>query len=88
MEDGKLKNDDFKEINDEKLDQVAGGALLSDFSDEEYEAAGVEVIGSGLIYNDGYCLKASGEDLDSFLSFWAVKMFQATGKQACVSGRR
>jgi len=82
MEDAELKNDDFKEINDEKLDQVAGGALFSDFSDEEYEAAGVEVIGSGVFYNDGYRLKSNGEDLDSFLSFWAVKMFKATGKQA------
>lgn len=37
-----------------ELEQVSGGALFSKYSVDEYNKAGVMVIGVGLIYNDGY----------------------------------
>lgn len=41
-------------INDSRLEKVSGGGYFSEFSDEEYAKAGVEAVGSGILWNDSY----------------------------------
>ena len=74
-----------KSLKSEELEQTSGGAakgLLSSYSVEEYNDAGVEVIGWGYIYNDGYRLMASGEDINSTMASWAVDFFHHRGRRA------
>ena len=76
---------DIKNLKAEELEQTTGGAakgFLSSYSVEEYNDAGVEVIGWGYIYNDGYRLMASGEDINSTMASWAVDFFHHRGRRA------
>ena len=50
-------------IDDNNLDDVSGGGLFSSYSDSQYENAGVEVVGAGFLYNDGY--KFKGQDIST-----------------------
>ena len=43
-----------KEIKVNELEQVAGGSFMFFYRDEIIRGAGVEVIGSGFLYDDGY----------------------------------
>ena len=45
---------DTKKLEDEQIEKVAGGGFFSPYDDEEYIAAGIEIIGPGRFYNDGY----------------------------------
>ena len=66
------KIENAKKIEDNELDKVSGGALISDYSDSEYEDAGVEVIGSGIIWNSGYKLKSTQEEISRVEASYAV----------------
>jgi hypothetical protein len=57
------KIENAKKIEDESLDKVTGGGLFSTYSEAEFNRAGVEVIGWGYLWNDGYRLMTSGEEL-------------------------
>ena len=57
------KFNNSKSLEDGDLDKVSGGGFFSKYSDKKYEEAGVEVKGSGNLWNDGYKLNASGEEL-------------------------
>ena len=61
-----------KRIEDGELDKVSGGALISDYSDSEYEDAGVEVVGSGIIWNSGYKLRSTKEEISWVEASYAV----------------
>ena len=50
-----------KKIEEKKLDDVNGGGLFSAYSEEDYNQAGVEVVGWGYFYNDGY--KFQGQEI-------------------------
>ena len=49
-----MSDEEKKQLNDESAEQVSGGGLFSSYSEEEYNKAGVTVIGWGYFYNDGY----------------------------------
>ena len=65
-----------KKIEDNDLNEVSGGGYLSSYTDEEYEAAGIEVVGPGKLWNDGYKLKETGETLNAALANWAVSFYK------------
>ncbi|MBR0462038.1 MAG: hypothetical protein IJJ00_04930 [Erysipelotrichaceae bacterium] len=50
------KNEEVQSIEDKDLDKVTGGGFFSAYSNERYAEAGVEVIGAGSLWNDGYKL--------------------------------
>ena len=56
-----MNEENKKKLEDKKLDKVNGGGFFSKYSDEEYAAAGVEIVGPGTWYNDGYRFK--GKDI-------------------------
>ena len=58
-----MADKDNKKIEDEKLDKVSGGGLFDMYTEGDYNAAGVEVIGWGYLYNDGY--KFQGKEISS-----------------------
>ena len=73
-----------QKLDDEAVEQISGGAargFFSAYSDEKYREAGVEVIGPGDWYNDGYRLMASGEDLTADLANLAVMYYDKFGVQ-------
>lgn len=49
--------DEKRKLTDPELIKANGGGLFSAFNDEDYAAAGVEIVGPGLFYNDGYKFK-------------------------------
>ena len=69
-------------IEDHELDDITAGAALADYTDEEYNEAGVEVIGPGEFQNQGYRLMASGENFSSRQAYYAVSFYRVTGRQA------
>ena len=81
MSDKNKKNNENM-INDDDIEQVTGGGILSSHSLEEFEAAGVEVKGWGWLYNDSYKLKSTGEDLEMGYAHWAVIFFKEQGRPA------
>ena len=42
------------EIKTTELEQVTGGSFMFFYRDEDIRGAGVEVLGSGFLYDDGY----------------------------------
>ena len=56
-----MNEENKKKFDDKTLDKVDGGGFFSKYSDEEYAAAGVEIVGPGTFYNDGY--KFKGKDI-------------------------
>ncbi len=74
--------EDIKKIKDDDLDKVSGGGFFSAYSVSRYNEAGVTVIGAGNVYNDGYKLTASGEELTTQLANLAVKYYDMTGVPA------
>ena len=56
--------------------------MFSRCSNEEYEAAGVEIVDPGLFWNGDYRLKGSGELMDNETAYYAVKFYKDTGRQA------
>ena len=43
-----------KILNDEDLATVDGAGCFSAWSDKDYIAAGVEIVGPGILWNNGY----------------------------------
>ena len=76
------KIEETKKIEDENLDKATGGSLFSRCSNEEYEAAGVEIIDPGVLWNGDYKLKETGEWLDNKDAYYAVKFFKDVGRPA------
>ena len=76
------KYDNAIKIEDSELDEVSGGSLLSNYSDEEYLAAGVEILKPGFFKNGGYKLIASGEELGWLEARYAVRLFKELGRPA------
>lgn len=54
---------EYKECIKNELDKVTGAGLFSRNTDEEYRNAGVEVVGPGTFWNDGYRFK--GQDIST-----------------------
>jgi len=50
-----------KILNDENLAKVDGAGCFSAWSDKYYIAAGVEIVGPGILWNDGY--KFQGKEI-------------------------
>ena len=48
------KENKCTEIKTAELEQVTGGSFMFFYRDEVIRGAGVEVIGSGFLYDDGY----------------------------------
>lgn len=74
-------------IDDNNLNDVSGGGLLSSYSDNQYESAGVEIIGAGFLYNDGYKFKGkeiSTSEAESLVEFYFDKGFVASSVQEAV----
>ena len=76
------KTENISKIEDADLDKVSGGGFFSAYSVSRYNEAGVTVIGAGNLYNDGYILTASGENLTAQLANLAVKYYDLTGVPA------
>ena len=69
-----------KALSDKKLDKVDGGGFFSKYSDEEYAAAGVEIVGPGMFYNDGYRFKGKDittEQAEKLAFFYYYKEYPA-----------
>ena len=75
------KIENAKKIEDNDLDKVSGGALFG-YPVAKYNEAGIDVIGPGIIYNDGYILRASGEELDEDEANWGVQFYEDMGRPA------
>lgn len=58
-----MANEENKKIEDKKLNKVDGGGFFSQHTLEEYKKAGVEVVGPGYLYNDGY--KFQGKEIST-----------------------
>lgn len=43
-------------IEDRDIEKVSGGGFFSAFSNERYAEAGVEIVGAGALWNDGYII--------------------------------
>lgn len=57
--------DEMNKVKDNHLNEVSGGKdWLPEFSNEWYRDAGVEVVGSGWISNEGY--RFNGEDISDY----------------------
>ena len=78
----KKKIENAKKIEDESLDKVTGGGLFSTYSEAKFNAAGVEVIGWGYLWNDGYRLMSSGEEIGMSDAEEAVFYYEKTGAWA------
>ena len=76
----KQKNENM--INDEDIEKVSGGGWISTFSDEEYNDAGVKVIGSGRIWNSGYEFILTGDELNWVEADAAVTFKRRYGRKA------
>ena len=76
------KTEETKKIEDENLEKAAGGSLFSRCSNEEYEAAVVEVIDPGVLWNGDYKLKSTGEVLSDKDAYYAVKFYKDVGRPA------
>ena len=78
----KNKDSEGKELKDEAVEQVSGGAFFDHYSDEDYYKAGVEITDPGDQFNDGYILKASGEKLTSEQAAGAIAYYERYGRPA------
>ena len=76
----KKENKTKNEINEEKLKDATGGSLFDRYNDAEYNSAGVDVVGSGFFYNDGYRYK--GKDITNDEANILVKYRQHFGSVA------
>ena len=68
------------EINMNQLDQVNGGGIFSRYSDKQYAAAGVKVIGPGVFYNDGY--EYNGKTISTDEATWLAYYYDWNKKRA------
>ena len=71
-----------KKFEDKDLEKVSGGAWISTFSDEEYNDAGVKVIGSGTVWNSGYKFILTDEELSWVEADAAVTFKRRNGRKA------
>jgi hypothetical protein len=71
-----------KKFEDKDLEKVSGGGWISTYSDEEYNDAGVEVIGSGRVWNSGYKFILTGEELNWTEADAAVEFKIRYGRKA------
>ena len=71
-----------KKFEDKDLEKVSGGGWISTFSDEEYNDAGVKVIGSGTVWNSGYEFILTGEELHWVEADAAVTFKRRYGRKA------
>ena len=78
----KNKNEAVKNLDDKDLEKAAGAGRFSSYTDEEYNAAGIDVIGPGKYWNDGYKLRSTGEELDRGWANWGVSFYREFGRAA------
>ena len=69
-----------RKLDDEQIEKVSGGGFFSPYDDEDYHAAGVEIIGPGKWYNDGY--KFQGQEIKSGEATILVEFFFKNGRIA------
>ena len=61
-------------IQDNRLNDVSGGTdYFPEFSDAQYRDAGVEVVGSGWISNEGY--RFNGKDISDYEASVLVRYY-------------
>jgi hypothetical protein len=63
-----------------ELGQVSGGGILSGYSVEEYNEAGIMVIGVGWLYNDGY--RYEGKEISTYEARCLMFYYNWYGKRA------
>ena len=71
-----MNNNKKNDIKDEELDKVSGGGLFSTYTDATYNEAGVEIIGAGNFYNDGYKFKGKNittREAECLVEFYFAK---------------
>ena len=74
-----------KKIDPKHLKDVNGGGFFSDWRDSDYEDAGVEIVGKGLLYNDGYRFNGvdiSTEDAGDLAFLYYYRGFRAESLEA------
>ena len=71
-------NNKMMDLN--QLEQVCGGGLFSSYSDNQYAAAGVTVVGPGWFYNDGY--EFNGKEIGCYEASALTYYFLHIGKRA------
>ena len=69
-----------KRLEDEQIEKVSGGGFFSPYDDEDYAAAGVEVIGPGRFWNDGY--RFQGKEIESGEATYLVEFYRKHGRVA------
>ena len=79
---GNIMAENTNKIEDGDIEKVSGGGIFSAFSNERYAEAGVEVVGAGTYWNDGYILVSSREELTAEQANWAVNYYDKTGVPA------
>ncbi len=78
MADNKVNNEN--NLKDKDLDKVSGGGMFSDHTDEEYAAAGVELVGANWFGNMGY--KFQGGEINLKQANALVKFYKNCGRKA------
>ena len=59
-----MPNKDSETLQDQEAKEVSGGGWFSQWSDEQYRAGGVEIVGPGILWNSGY--KFRGKKIETF----------------------
>lgn len=62
------------------MESVSGGGIFSHYDDWEYQQAGVDVVGPGTFWNDGY--KFQGKTISTLDAIYLVDFYQANGRVA------
>ncbi len=68
-----------KNINENDLEKVSGGAIFKDFDDDTYNSAGVEITGPGSAYGEGFWFK--GERIQRDEAGIIVDFYHFFGRQ-------
>ena len=73
-------NNTIKVLDLKVLEQVSGGGLFSAYTDENYAKAGIEVVGPGWFYNDGY--RYNGQDISMDEANWLTYYYVENHRRA------
>ena len=82
-----MEKDKKNKINEEELEKVSGGGLFSPYTDSTFNEAGVEIVGAGNFYNDGYRFNGkdiSDEEAKCLVEFYFAKKRIANSVQEAV----
>ena len=77
-----MEEKDIRELSDDANETVTGGGILTQYSNNDYREAGLEVIDPGVFTNGGYILRASGQSLTEEQANNVVRFFREVGRPA------